>query len=508
MSNSYIINSYRVIEVVKNYVYALLVDYNIETKEFFVHALFNTAYSINKDNQGWVPVCWELITKTWGRDKVNWHLLVETGLIEVKVLGVVEISSEITKTKTYSRSQSLSREFRVPTRILADIKSLEPSYLDEVSYFNLVTGRKMNTFKRHELYTAVNNPIPNLLKSSMLCIEKCVINAAALEDYFKTLEVNLTGKSTDCKEYRRYLNDKHCYSSILATGAKHIGNGFVEYYPGYRPQMSGRISEISGGVQSCTREMRAIAFKDVPEIHNYDLQSSQVWSLIQFFELAGLDISWLTNYLQVDKQIYANRVGITKATWKNCFLALIMGGILLAISEVSKIKKFEDVDTAILKYLTEELVDDKAIMESYLKFFTVVEPLKIVIDKWHTWLLKRYIFLNMDILGGKLFIYNKSGIHFPIWEYKKPNADIYKDKQPWKEVSKLKRQLAAFYLQGNEATFIHQITLLGKEYGYEVYGNAHDGLITKGKIPEEAVVVAKELSGLNYAFLVEKPFND
>jgi hypothetical protein len=69
-----------------------------------------------------------------------------------------------------------------------------------------------------------------------------------------------------------------------------------------------------------------------------------------------------------------------------------------------------------------------------------------------------------------------------------------------------KRRLAAFVLQGFEAGFIHHLTLLSREYDYEVLSNQHDGLITLGEIPQAAVEKAKEISGLRYATLEEKAF--
>jgi hypothetical protein len=52
----------------------------------------------------------------------------------------------------------------------------------------------------------------------------------------------------------------------------------------------------------------------------------------------------------------------------------------------------------------------------------------------------------------------------------------------------LKRQLAAFVLQGREAAFILRLTALGPKYGFTPMGNEHDGLIVLGTIPLKAVM--------------------
>ena len=69
-----------------------------------------------------------------------------------------------------------------------------------------------------------------------------------------------------------------------------------------------------------------------------------------------------------------------------------------------------------------------------------------------------------------------------------------------------KADIAAFFLQGKEAVFIHHLTLLGAKYGYKPIGNEYDGLLTIGLIPEEAVNEARELSGFVSASLDMKAF--
>jgi hypothetical protein len=69
-----------------------------------------------------------------------------------------------------------------------------------------------------------------------------------------------------------------------------------------------------------------------------------------------------------------------------------------------------------------------------------------------------------------------------------------------------RKTLFPFLLQGTEAAFIHHLTLLGETYSYEPIANEHDGLITIGPIPEQAVEQARALSGFHYAELEIKPF--
>lgn len=509
MNNSYITNTFRAPEEVKDVILGtLLSKYNKQTQQFFVHVYFCTVLNLKKDD-GWVPVSWELMKKHWGKDTVDWNGLISQGLIEIQVHGEIQVSEETFIKKTYDRTKGISRRFRVTARILEFISVHTPRTVDSfirVRFFNLMTGTRMSVFKRHQLYDENRHSIPELVKSSILCIKRCVVNFRAIQDYLYDLELNLEPKDYTNPLYKRFKVDERCYLTLLATNFKKLDNQFMEYYPSYTMQMSGRISEEGGGIQSCTRVMRELAFSGVKDIKNYDLQSSQVWSLIQFFETAGLNTEWLQDYLNVNKQVFADMVGISIKTWKDCFLALIMGCALLSEKELKSIDQFEKVDLAILNYLKQELVEDTLVLEAHLKFNVVVKPLKREIDKWHTWLVNLHIHTCMTYSKGKEYVTNKAGVKFPLWEYRKPIKDKKKEEPSWVNLNELKRKLAAFFLQGNEATFIHYLTTLSVKYNFEVVGNAHDGLITIGAIPSDAVDEAKQLSGLKYAFLIEKPF--
>ena len=74
-----------------------------------------------------------------------------------------------------------------------------------------------------------------------------------------------------------------------------------------------------------------------------------------------------------------------------------------------------------------------------------------------------------------------------------------------REIESVKRTLAAFILQGQEACFIHHLTILCSENGIPVFKNEHDGLITGVNIPQSLIAKASSLSGLNNAKFQIKP---
>ena len=69
---------------------------------------------------------------------------------------------------------------------------------------------------------------------------------------------------------------------------------------------------------------------------------------------------------------------------------------------------------------------------------------------------------------------------------------------------KILREVSAFLLQGLEAAFIYSLITLSDTYGYEVRSCEHDGLITWGTIPAEAVEMSRVKPGFSTAILEEK----
>ena len=72
--------------------------------------------------------------------------------------------------------------------------------------------------------------------------------------------------------------------------------------------------------------------------------------------------------------------------------------------------------------------------------------------------------------------------------------------------AKCERRVTAFILQGQEACFIHCLTLICKDNSIPVYKNEYDGLVAGCEIPEKLVLEAGELSGLKNPKLELKEF--
>jgi hypothetical protein len=522
MTTAYIIKTYRASERTKEYVDNLLKDFSKADYQFFIHILNGTLVSYSKWENGWVPMPSKLIKKHWVNQKIDYPRMVDQRLLEIKILDEFEVADGNKIQQTYSKQLGLCQEFRVHPEIFESIVSCSPKTpeeFDNCKYYNLMTGKAMKApVKRYPRSDKNNNPLPDLILEAMDTIHTCKLNVKAVLKHLEELEWNISFwyNFGDDSARRAYIIDKTAYDHIMENKIKQEGD-FVEYrviFSDENPQMSGRISEAKIGLQSCSREMKAAAFSGIPGLKNYDLKSSQVYGLIQWFEMADIDTKWLHEYLSKDKQEYADAVGISKDRWKQCFMALIMGGHVrknVDIEQFQPVKSFKEANgqrveieeppsEAIFKALFEEAKSNPDLaMNYYCNFYKIIEPLKKSIDKWHNWLLNEYVKNNSIYPRGKQAVVNKTGTSFDLTPYQDGKGD-------WKDKNKLKRKLAAFYLQGTEAGLIHHLTVLSKKYGYVCLSNQHDGLVTIGDIPQEAVDIAKERSGLKYAYLEEKPF--
>ncbi|MGV0103991.1 hypothetical protein NSTCB13_02637 [Nostoc sp. DSM 114160] len=519
MSTSYIISQFRKPEAVKNYLDTLLTDFSKATYHWFVHVLCGTLISFSKEEDGWVPVPSKTMEKEWGkRTEIQWPQLEEAGFIEVFTLDVIETEEGERKAKTYSKRDNLCRSYRINQDILikiAELSTIDP--FNPPNFYNLVDGTTSNSVIKYKKKDENNNYIPQLLRDSMDNIKRCIINYDAIKSYISIQEAEAKLIGTEAA-YRRYLNDKNCFDAICSVGANLIKleNGLAEFTPLFNtPQYPGRISETGGGLQTSSRLMKHIAFSNVPGLRNYDLKSSQVFGLIQQFEKADVDTSWLHGYLKVDKQEFADRVGISKDRWKQILCATIMGAHLKSKVSIEDfepkyfIKKIKGelvevkvpFTNAVIKALYEEANEVPSVaMDYYIKYYQVVEPLLTSIKAWQKWLVTDYLTdkKNLHNTQGKVVIKNPTGQTFSISDYMKAGKFINKNE--------LLRKVSAFILQGVEASYIHHLTCLSSQFGFEVLSNQFDGLVVLGEIPVEAMQLAKAASGLTHAHLEEKGF--
>lgn len=496
MSEAYIIHTYPCIKIQLDYVNNLVEGLNPATRHLFCHILASNLIQWGEA----APISSVLIDKKLRG--ASWASLQERDLIEVT--GYSEAEG---KSRTYRVNDSILLSYLELSEMPLEQDLLEPGY-------NLITGRKSDKIVDSELFDENKNKHPELIVNAINLIKN---NAFNMKDISKHLAIYKEAMIRAKEELQqdpsnpqllsayysargRYVNDYSCYKVIIRQKPIRLEEDIWIYNPAYRVQMAGRISEIRGGLQSASGVFKALV-SDLKGYYNYDLKSSQVNGLIQQFELAKIDTSWLVSYRDntQSKYEYAALVGVSVDTWKDMLCSTIMGSFLPNVNKTT-IKKLEQGSDlkAILDALNKEFKGDiDKVIVALEAFKNATAPLKKQLTNWHNFLVKDYInTVGYKANKGTLYINNPTG--------KKLNITELQAKNPlWK----VKATLAAFILQGQEAAFIHNLTVLSLKYSYKVCRNEHDGLYTKGEIPQEAITEAGNLSGLKFAILVEKPFN-
>jgi hypothetical protein len=318
-------------------------------------------------------------------------------------------------------------------------------------------------------------------------IAVCPFNGDALDQHLAKLKSDSQSaklpREAHITAVHRYYNDRACAQRIK-YGRKALGDGLYEYHPDYRSQYSGRLSEVGGGLQSCSRVMKQAVFDGIKNVRNYDLKASQAYILLQELEDANLNANRVGEYLHTPNAAtqYAKRLGIGKDTFKRCLYATIMGA------------QFNDrhlEHNAIFDALLDEISDPETAARMLRNVFEVLDDLKNAVDAWHSWLLDRKCLHSIAKRKRKHWLENACGMQLCLDEENPQDR---------------KRRAAAFILQGREAAYVHRLTLLAATYGFMPISNQHDGLVTIGEIPAEAQERAKEQSGFRYARLEEKAF--
>lgn len=491
-----VIKKFRVLPEQYEYLRSLAADCNESTYQFLAHIAASTLLKLGEESEErYSPLYCKLIRDNFGRH-VAWRQLQQKGIIEVK---------------GYCQELGLSRKFKLADWVITNLLEIAYSYsFDEhldMEVVNLMTG-SLTTSKHRSLLSDDNgNQQPEVYTKAIKEIRRNggYFNyravAAVLNIKRERMEKLFAEKGEEDEAYlkaqRQWQNDYYCFLSVLHQNPVPVGDNIWRYEPAYQPAKSGRAQQIGGGFQSASIEVKAAAVEGLKDCHNYDLEASQLNVLKLQFRIAGRITSWLEEYLGTDKckEVYAEKAGLSEKTWKTCLIALMMGATMPQKARVPK--KRQGRKNSVLEALWKEAEGDLNRLTDLLRQFTeVVKPLLDELALWHTWLIDEFIPNNAKFSKKGVYVMNDMGMR--LYLEKLPNSES----QLWKK----KAQIAAFLLQGTEASYIHRLTALGPKYGFRVIGNEHDGVISFGQIPKEAQREAAELSGFIDAKLVIKPF--
>lgn len=403
----------------------------------------------------------------------------------------------------------------------------DPEYIP----FNIVTGKRIKTVETN-IYQPQEQSFktPDLVKNAMKAISPCVFNPKYVGwwvDYLekaygdqKKVTQELIHSGNLCKDEieevennlerleKKYNNERRSQSTILyqqpvlIQAASEAGDLLYEYVAAYSPQVSGRLTELGGGLQNASRVFKSLAFCDVKNFYNYDLKASQANILIQELERCGVDASWITDYINDPnaKTTYAKLIGTNTETWKTCLYATFMGA--------ESNRSSSTIQTTLIDYFDNE----KSAMAAVKKFSEIIKGLFLATKRWRSKIISLsespYIYDSRK--GGYRFWKNACDMRFKKYGINRKDKielmEVTKySKEKGNAIAKSRRKLAAFILQGQEACFIHHLTILCNDNGIKVMRNEHDGIITDNMIPEKIIRIAGTRAKLKGAELDRKP---
>lgn len=466
---SYIVSNYKVSKSTYRFVHGKLKDVSPEHRRFFLHVLCSHLLDLARERyeilSGWDTLGINLPSVTIKAEferGFSWHPLRDQGLIEASDYHDGEC-------RYFQVTPPLFHE--ILTHVQQQIASPDGS-----PAVNLFSGMAYDI--THAVSGEGARPSSKLMRDALriLHVVDCPINVEAIQQHLIRLEAE--GKPLALQ------NDKLCAQTLFA-GMK-SQRDLRLYTPSYSPQSSGRIGELGGGVQSCSRAMKDAAFTGIENVHNYDLRSSQGYVLLQELRLAGIDDSWLAAHLGPGAfEQRADQLDLPKKLYKKCFFSTIMGATHIWLDE-EHVKHVGAIQEGMLAHFDTR----RAAHQKFGEVVAQLHPLQQVVRQWSEWLLNDPACLHRKKTQRREYLENAAGQKYLI-----DRARAEKD---------LKGEGAAHMLQGQEAAYIHQLTLLSKDYGFLPASNQHDGLITLGFVPDEAKGMAAQRSGFQHAFLEEK----
>jgi hypothetical protein len=452
-----------VTEYVRN---ELLKDYSKSIGSFYLHLYQSTATAFQFGYEDAVPISREYRRKHFRTsvDKYETNLLRQAGILRMT---------------DYDIPTKKSKRYRIPNKILLKLAKLDLEELNTGLRCKLKSQSKINKFNKKPKLTSTAS---SFVKKAINSIHGGLMNhSEALQQIGDQLE-NFEIMPNQKKFIAKCIHDIHNLAKASSNGI--IVNGILEYNQIYKPGTTGRIFE-SGGFQSLSKETKKAGMMNIDNVCNYDIRSSQIAALCQEAEKIGIDTSILRNYINNPKAKidYAIKSGfvdqnddVISTVWKKCLMSLVFG---------SSMAKYYGAPYDII-----EEFDENRVKDLFPLFQKAVSPFLQLRNEWYD-NLDRYMEIHSRNHKHGRFYTNASGM----------KINLSKD-----DIGKCKKKLSAFILQGLESGFIHHLTIIAKDYDYRVLSNEHDGLVTIGKIPDEAIQIAKGRSGFELAKLEIKEF--
>ena len=490
---AYIERNYEVSDEMRGVVLEHLRVHSEDSVVLFIHLLMSASPS----REWWVPVPAKLM-----RQEVP---AAYGEIIDLRERGLLEVEDDYGPRR--------SKQYRV-------VKELRQAFFDAGRELvadrlaKLAQGeglRDGGAVRTSKTYDSNRNLYGDPMRSAIKVLKKGRFNAASLLDHFRvrwneldeareTALLDTDGTKglvakADWLE-KRLQNDTSCISAVFRQRPEPLEGGWSEYTLAYEPTITGRLSQVGGGLQGATREAKEAAYSGDPEVRNYDVRSSQAVILREILAEFGFKTPWLERYLEVDKGEYAERVGIDVDTWKTCLYAVLYGAVL------SKPRNFHksrgEIREALHEYAASVVAENPSIgsvdevsRERFDALRREIGPFYKTVGKWRSKLVDEWLPEQWISSGAGKTIRNRAGALL-----RKTLFDSWSQRDR-------ETRLAAFIIQGREAAFVHHLTarLPG---GVTPISNEHDGLVVIGEITEKEISVAQSAAETPYLELVKK----
>lgn len=482
MSHSFIQSHFSVPYSVFINIHQSIAHLSEDERRFVLHVLVSNVLNLQKIRHhhldGWLDVAVELPFQ-WIREHFG------------AKFRAGEIDSAVVSFKNYSTFKQQCRAFKASEALLDEILGWSPDDLasaSDESVVNLFDGKPYVVSAPKERENGIYSP--KIIRAAITAFETCPFNFTRLEEHLTELRerARLASKADDREHLKRVLGNDNACAMRIRAGCKVGSDGLAWYEPEYRTSYTGRIIEVGGGAQSCSRAMKRALFDGIPGLKNYDLKRAQAFILLQELEDAGLPRDWIEKYAHTEgvNEERAAALGISKDGYKTCLYATIMGA--------QHAKRWKREENEIYRRILDDECDGNVerAKEITLKVYSALAPLKKEVDAWHDHLMKGDACRRVDATWRKVrTLKNACGQHFRL---------------EGERADKLARRAAAFILQGQEASFVHRLTVMGASNGFVPISNQHDGIVIIGDIPLACIEDTARDAGLRYATFEPKPF--
>lgn len=269
--------------------------------------------------------------------------------------------------------------------------------------------------------------------------------------------------------------------------------GYAIFRSYYRRHQNGRRYQVGGGLQQMPRELKQVLLDEGEGYYNYDLSSAHVLAILKLAKavnqarhlhmkkdrrwanLPFIDASPFEEIVAEGYASLANMAGLPEGIVKKIYHAHIMGG---DFEPRKKHAAYEDVRA----YLHDWWKARKALNELEWAFAAVTEARDGVIAALNTmirnprmkstkWLRS---FVEVSQVGPQVLIRNASGGVIEV-------QDIH-----CQRIAK-DSSVLSHLLTGIEREVIYTLVLLLEDHGIDVISDEHDGLITRGAIPQDLI---------------------